>query len=213
MDSRFSGLMERRFYQNKKASHSFTISNGSLKKQALIRNQILKSLEKKRRKRMIRGISPRGSSNSVREEQEEITVHSNRWWDSRWLVDPQLAIVDHRRLIKMHIRSWLSNKPLRLNRLSNHSPILMEQVWCHLKRWRVMDLVKWVDIVKAKTWINSTSNSHKCLISSKSQKREKSIVEPLTGEEVNSMMTRMTTSTCQNSCNTRDRILVIFTAR
>jgi len=51
--------MEQKFYQSNKVSHSFTISNGSLKKQASFRNQILRSSEKKRRKRMIRAISPK----------------------------------------------------------------------------------------------------------------------------------------------------------
>jgi len=76
-DFRFLEQMEQKFYQSNKASHSFTISNGSLKKQASFRNQILRSSEKKRRKRMIRAISPKGSLNLVR-EQEEIIVHSSR---------------------------------------------------------------------------------------------------------------------------------------
>jgi len=160
---------------------------------------------------MIRETNPRGSSNSVREQQEVKIVHSSRWWDRIWQVDPLQRIEDHKRLIKMRTRSWLINKLWKLKRLSNHSLILLEQVWCHLKRWEVIYLVKWVDRVKVKTWINSTNNSLRCLISSKGQRREKWIVVLLTGEEANSMMTRTTTSTCQSSCNTRLKILEIFT--
>jgi len=160
---------------------------------------------------MIKETSPRGSSNLVKEEQEEKIVHSSKWWDKIWQVVHLQAIVDQKRLIKMHTRSWLINKLWKRKRLSNHNLILLEQVWCHHKRWEVICLVKWVDKIKVKTWTNSTNNSPRCLTSSKNQRREKWIVVPQIGEEANSMMTMMTTSICQSSFSMSLKILVIST--
>ena len=68
MDSKSSGLMDPKYFRSKKVLQSFIISNGSLKKQVLFRNQILKSLEKKKRKKMKRIKSLKGFLNTVREE-------------------------------------------------------------------------------------------------------------------------------------------------